>query len=302
MKAQLTLEAINYSLEADQGNAYRRIFKEVVAEALALPGAAVFKDNEDGYSRRLGASSISGHCEREMWLNFRWCTQQRASGQMVRLFNRGHLEELRFITMMKMIGCQVWERQNGKQFSIKGYRGHGGGSLDCVVKGVPDAPSVAMPGEFKTHSEKSFATLKKDGLLKSLPNHVDQTLLYMGEYKFHTGLYLACNKNTDELYAELVIFDEDRYVFLKEREQRIIDAPVPAVRISTNPGWFRCKTCGQHGVCHGRAPVFKSCRSCVHVQLKDNGEWLCGEYGHFLSYEEQKSACDDWDPINEIKA
>jgi hypothetical protein len=237
-----------------------------------------------------------------MWMTFRWCSKENASGQLVRLFNRGHLEELRLITLLRLIGCQVWERdQNGKQFRIKGYRGHAGGSLDCVIKGLPDAPSVAMPAEFKTHSSKSFALVKKDGVHKSNPEHVDQLYMYMGEYAFKTALYLAVDKNTDELWCELVTFDPNRYAFLMERQPRIIDAKIPPVRISTNAAWFRCKICHQHGVCHGRAPVFKSCRSCVNVLVKDDKQWVCGLHGNFLDYEEQKAACDDWDPIIEIK-
>lgn len=301
MKAQLTLDAINWSLEQDGGNRYRELLRAEFAAAAANPSFGGFK-HDDGYRTHLGASVLGGSCEREMWMSFRWCSEEKISGDLIRLFNRGHLEELRLIALLKLIGCEVWERdQNGKQFRIKGYKGHVGGSLDCVIRGIPDAPSVAMPAEFKTHAEKQFNMVVKEGVQKAFGKHHRQMLLYMHEYRFTCTLYVACNKNTDELYLELVPAIPELAAELHARSERIIDASVPPIRISGNPGWFVCKSCGQHPVCHGRAPVRKTCRSCVHVKVLDNKEWLCGEHGHVLSLDDQKAACDDWDPIIEIK-
>jgi len=62
----------------------------------------------DGHRSHLGASQIGEECKRKLWYVFRWCFQEQFSGRMYRLFNRGHLEENRFIEWLEGIGAKVW--------------------------------------------------------------------------------------------------------------------------------------------------------------------------------------------------
>ena len=41
----------------------------------------------------LGMSQIGHHCERYLWLSFRWCFDSYFEPRMLRLFARGHREE-----------------------------------------------------------------------------------------------------------------------------------------------------------------------------------------------------------------
>src|SRR5208283_4628088 len=57
-----------------------------------------------GFRKHLGASDIGHQCERYLWYKFRWMCEPKFSGRMLRLFNRGHLEEARFIEWLEGIG------------------------------------------------------------------------------------------------------------------------------------------------------------------------------------------------------
>lgn len=64
------------------------------------------KDQEDGRRNHLGASLIGRKCRRELWYSFRWATDTKHKGRMLRLFNRGHREEDRFVDWLRQVGVE----------------------------------------------------------------------------------------------------------------------------------------------------------------------------------------------------
>lgn len=305
-KAIKTLEAIEQALQSDQGAKFRGLLRRI----MPLMDDA-YNEEENDFRAHLGASVIGNKCERAVWYNFRWVTLTRRKGQLLRLFNRGHLEEARMIAALLMIGCNVHIRDtNGNQFRIPGYGGHYGGSLDGVVEGCPDIPNYPILGEFKTHNEKSFTKLVDEGLLRSKWAHFVQMQQYMGEMVLQFGLYLAVNKNTDELYGELIAFDPNNYRQFKQRAVTVIHAKTPAKRISESPAWFECKFCDHADVCHRKALPHRSCRTCVHSAPAPDGVWVCTEetrnaqYGDNIPLNEadQLKACELYQMIPEIKS
>ena len=311
--ATKTLAAINAALEADQGAKFRGILGTV----MPLAGDA-YSTKEDKFRSHLGASIIGRECAREIWYSFHWATANHFEGRMLRLFNRGHLEEPRFVALLLMIGCEVWQAdENGKQFRISGYRGHYGGSLDAVIRGIPDLPDEPVLGEFKTHGDKSFQKLKDDGVMSAKWEHFVQMQQYMGKNNLRYALYLAVNKNDDEIYAELVAFDQQQYERYAQRAAMIIDTKEAPPKINQSPGWFKCKFCDHRGVCHDDSVLpERNCRTCMWSSVADNGEWHCGnpdtrseadaqgwEDPIAIGKEEQLKGCDRYQVmLTQIKA
>src|SRR5205823_6534586 len=98
-------------------------------------------------SRRehLGASELGDVCARRLYYKFRWFRDVQHSGRLSRLFNRGQLEEARFVEWLRAIGFQVWNvDENGKQFHIARSNLHLGGSID----GVANLSSYGMDTKF----------------------------------------------------------------------------------------------------------------------------------------------------------
>ena len=113
--AEKTLHAIEQQIKSDNGAE----FKKHEQELLPLMHDAYKADKKDGLRDHLGASIVGDDCPRRIWLNFRGCGQSDIDARMIRLFNRGHLEEARFIALLQMINVKVhYQDADLKQYSF----------------------------------------------------------------------------------------------------------------------------------------------------------------------------------------
>ena len=305
-RANKTLEAIDNAICADGGNKFRhwqgRVFPHV---------GDAYREDEDTYRTHLGASVIGGKCVRSIWFGWRWAHKRpprgkkgepkaRAESRMRRLWNRGHLEEARFISLLLTIGVQVYQQDaDGNQYRISNLGGHFSGSGDGILFGVPDLPlGVPCLGEFKTHSAKSFDDLDAFGVREAKPEHYVQMQEYMHHFGLVYALYLAVNKDTDELYAEIVQYDRPTADHFLERARQIIfvhnNRPPPRVR-GANPGFFQCKhLCDYPDVCFHTVPVDRNCRTCANVLFHEEGFVACTATGAILDKPAQLAGCGQY--------
>lgn len=244
----------------------------------------------------LGGSVLGRDCERALWYGFRWTYGGESfDGRMLRLFDRGQREEAVFVSELRAIGCDVYDVDpaTGEQFRFKAVSGHAGGSMDGVVKGLPEAPKTFHVAEFKTHNAKSFALLQKDGVAKAKPEHYAQMTLYMRWSQLDRALYLAVNKDTDELYAERVHLDPLAADALEAKAERIVFAAEPPEGISADPAFYKCKFCPAATVCHTTQLPAVSCRTCLHAtpEREGDGRWSCAKYGADIPLDAQRRGC-----------
>lgn len=237
-------------------------------------------DADDGNRPHLGASLIGRTCERQLWLTFRWAKAKKFSGRMLRLFETGQLEEARFVANLRRIGVEVHDVQpDGTQWRVSELGGHFGGSMDGAAVGLPEAPKTWHVLEFKTHNDKSFTDLVKKKVQAAKPEHYAQMQIYMGLTGMERAMYMAKNKNTDELYTERVDFDPVEFAKLMARAERIIRASEPPMRCSNDPSWFVCKMCHFAELCHGTEAPDVNCRTCAHSTPEMDGDarWSCAK-------------------------
>ena len=302
---------------------------------------------DDGHRNHLGASMIGDECARKLWYNFRWVLTQSfidtkgvdQKGRMMRLFNRGHKEEFRFVEWLRGMGFIVEEFEptsrlfyrvednkycvaeaapeggnnelyvevtgdvahqeraaafgvKRKQLRISGVNGHYGGSLDAIITFPAIYGSFRMLGEFKTSGQKYFEKLKEETVIRAKPEHYAQMCSYGERYKLDYALYLCVNKDTDEIYPEIVKLDPQHALRMTERAHSIINSPVPLKRLSENSAYYKCKFCSFAPVCHGQAPYDKNCRSCTYAQPVENGEWFCHRFANIIPKDFIKKGCD----------
>lgn len=255
----------------------------------------------DGFREHLGASLIGEECARKIWYTWRWARKSSFAAQLLRLFDRGNLEEQRLIQWLRSCGVHVVsiDPETGEQYKISDYEGHFGGGLDSQLFDTPDLPGLWILGEFKTHNEKQFTKLKKEGVAKSHPKHVVQMNIYMHYKKLPFAMYFGICKNNDELHIEIIAYD--RIVALQniERAGAILSLFKPPVRISDSPGWFLCQWCDYKKICHFGVLKEKNCRTCKNSKPIDNGKWLCLTYNYVLTKGEQKRGCHSHEMIQE---
>jgi len=255
--------------------------------------AAYEADADTGYRAHLGASLIGTECLRAIWYSFRWATRAQHTGRLLRLFDTGNLAEARFVADLRRVGVTVLDLDpaSGRQWTLRDTGGHFGGSMDAVAIGLPEAPATWHICEFKTHSAKSFAKLKADGVAASKPLHWAQMQAYMQLAGLDRGFYLAVCKDTDALYQERIYHDAEAGLRILAKAERIIGSARPPSRISEDPTWWQCRFCDHHAVCHGDAAPERHCRACLHATPVDNGAWYCRRHDHPLTRQDQEAGC-----------
>lgn len=288
MLAVKLLKAIEEKMAADGGALYRTLLRDEMAK---LEDA--YKGLDDPFRSHLGASQIGRACERELWYKFNWAHLSQGRPQMLRLWNRGHLEEGRFIALIKMVGVEfVSLDANGQQLKISDHMGHYGGSKDGHGINWPDlAPGVPALGEFKTHNDKSFEHLKSMMLREAKWEHYVQMQEYMWYDRLQWGVYMAVNKNNDEIYAELIESDPMVAKRYAERAGNIIAATFAPPKINSNPGWYQCQFCDERPVCHLNAPVEVNCRTCRFSQPWQDKTWFCHQDQTYIDPRLARQGC-----------
>jgi CRISPR/Cas system-associated exonuclease Cas4 (RecB family) len=249
----------------------------------------------------LGASSIGRDCDREIWYGFRHGgTKSQFNGRTYRLFEHGDTEEERIVRDLRRAGFKVIDKKpDGEQI---GFETHGGmfrGHIDGVI--LLDGEPTLL--ECKTANEKSFDKMAKDGIKKSKPEYYAQAQIYMhyveGKSALRKALFFVVNKNNDDIYTELIDYNETNAKRYSDRALSIIQTTHEA---TASPGW-KCGFCAFANMCkaHNKpkdetlpaVPVaIKSCRQCVHSEFV-NSEWRCKKHGVTLDFDAQLKACGD---------
>lgn len=254
---------------------------------------------DDGPRSHLGASIIGHECQRYIWFGFRWMFRETFSGRMQRLFQRGHLEEHRIFEWLQGIGFSTKQvTADGKQIRIVFAEGHGGGSTDGV--GILPTRYGQFPPlllEMKTQKDKKFAVLQGSGVQKEKPRHYIQASVYGRQLGIQYCLYIAVNKEDDDLDVEVIELDWDLADAELRKAEKIINSPFPPPRISENPSFWQCKFCPALSVCHLGAPVTKNCRSCYNAEAVADKQWLCKKWNAIIPESEIAKGCDAWQQL-----
>jgi hypothetical protein len=269
--------AISDAILADGGAKFRGLQAKWFPKIKDAYDTKVSSGRRSHYGFSGAGGGLGERCERALWLRWRWQNRDKfayvapdatprdriKSAAMHRLVNRGHLEEARFLAMLEMIGVQVDDPTEGQE-RVALFNGHAGSALDAVLHNVPCAPGETVLGEFKTSNDKNFMSLVKDGCRVSKAAHYVQMQLCMAVRGIHKCLYMVVNKNNDELYTEMVDYNEPFATKEIALIEKIVFDNAPGAKISNDPTWFSCKSCDCHSICQTKTYTpERTCRGCV---------------------------------------
>lgn len=230
----------------------------------------------------LGASMGGDPCLRKLYYNFRHATFITHKGRILRLFQRGHKEEFTFIDELNKVGIKMLTvDQNGKQFRLgtprnKHVSGSGDGFGEVMQNSEYFIQGEWVIVEMKTHNDKSFSQLVKKGVAESKPLHLSQMNLYMKWAQMSKALYIAVNKNNDDLYVEAIRYDPAHAERVEDRMVDVAESTTIPVRMCDDPSRFECRFCDYHNICHDfKYPLNVTCRNCAHVKPVSDGTWRC---------------------------
>lgn len=256
--------------------------------------AAVKAQNRPHERTYVGASILGEPCDRKLWYGFRWAvTPEEFEGRLLRLFRTGHRQEAQIVEDLRLAGLDVVEvdPQTRKQFEAVDAGGHIQCHADGKVLGVPGAEKTWHLLEIKTHNGKNFAALRKHGVRASHPKHAAQCDTGMHMLGLTRALYVAINKDTEEIYSERLHYDAERSMRLMARAHKIISADRPPERISDDPGNFQCRFCPAASFCHDGGWARRNCRTCLHVTPTGDGVWHCEHHGVQVTTATQRGGC-----------
>jgi hypothetical protein len=150
--------------------------------------------------------------------------------------------------------------------------------MDHVIRGVPGDEATFYLLEEKTHSDKNFQKIKKEGLVNAYQKHYVQAQTYMRLSGLTHCIYWAVNKNTDDIHVELIHLAPLVANGYLEKAHHIITSDNGVQGISRKRSFFKCKWCSYHANCFDGKPPAKNCRTCVHATPDldgTDGRWLC---------------------------
>jgi hypothetical protein len=202
----------------------------------------------------LGASMLGDECIRKIQLQY-MKHDVDVSAQNLRTFAIGHCLEDLIAEWMILAGFDLKTRnENGEQFGFSVANGKIAGHCDGIIVSGPDFCRCPCLWECKTLNSKSWSDTAKRGVLVSKPIYFSQVQLYMAylDLEANPCVFTALNKDTSELYHELIAFDAECAQRYSDRAVQIIKATennelLPCV--SNDSSFYRCKMCGFRNQC-----------------------------------------------------
>lgn len=262
-----------------------------------------------GFRRHLGGSAIGDECSRKVWLNFRWIKAEEFTGRQLRLFQRGHLEEPRFIEYLEGIGAKVFAYdpatnpdlpKDKRQVKVSAFQGHFGGSLDGIAILPKDIFPYPVLLEFKTSATGAkFANIDKNGVRVEKAQHWSQMNVYGYLLGLRYALYMVVNKNDDSIIAKFVELNESFGESEVVRAGNLIMTQSPPPRCRKSPASIPCKFCHYAKICHldAQDEVAHNCRSCINATPDNAGTWRCAKFNGTIPDEFIAKGCDEWESI-----
>jgi hypothetical protein len=169
-------------------------------------------------------------------------------GRLLRIFDAGHQFEDLTIRWLQTAGFDLRTRaRDGGQFGFSVAGGRLRGHIDGAIVGGPDV-GIAWPAlfEHKALKQSAWTDLVKRGLKQAKPIYFAQCQIYMAYMQLEVALFTAMNKDTQELYHEVVPFDLAEAQRLSDKAVEIlraIEAEELPPRIAAAPDFYLCRMC-----------------------------------------------------------
>ena len=212
------------------------------------------KEKSDSIPRRtyLGGSSLGEKCSRKIqytYMGQEVDKDRHFSPQTLRIFQFGHEIEDSMANWLKQAGFDLrTEKKNGDQYGFSISEGQIRGHIDGVICGGPVDMGYPCLWENKSANDKKFREFMMKGVARTNPVYAAQIALYQAYMNLteHPCLFTVLNKNTSQIYYELVPFDKVLAQEISDKAVNILEATkaneiLPRVAFSRD--FFDCKWC-----------------------------------------------------------
>ena len=213
----------------------------------------------------LGGSRLGVECKRALQFEYMNTPKDEGrdfNGQTLRIFEAGHLFEELAIKWLRAAGFELYtEKKDGHQFGFSVANGRIRGHVDGLINNAPEALGMSFPAlwECKSMNNKNWTKTQKQGVTLAHPVYAGQIATYQAYMEGsiagisqNPALFTAINKDTAELYHELVPFDCSLAQNLTDKAVTVLqacDAGELLPRITATPSHHICKMCAWQDRC-----------------------------------------------------
>lgn len=211
------------------------------------------KHADSAFTVRL--SSI-GKCQRELWaIRMGIPDEKPPNGRALMTFDVGSYLEGAVVDWLRSAGYKVLTQgADGEQIAVAMPKRVGVGHIDgLILWGRPSDGDWRLL-EIKTAKAERFQKLVEAGSYKDWDSgYYDQIQAYMGAHSpsLDDCLVLVLNKNTSEIWPEMVRFNAERYAELEEKAKLVVESEtiVPKPAAANSQYCAHCKWCGRNQWC-----------------------------------------------------
>jgi CRISPR/Cas system-associated exonuclease Cas4 (RecB family) len=206
-------------------------------------------------------------CDRAIWLNVRNASFVTHKATTLRTFEIGH--RLEDMLIKEVIAAEY--KVSHQQGVIKNKWGAEFGHIDGIItKGKEHALL-----EIKTANDARW----KDWVKKGIPeSYYAQAQIYMHHSdqlskkgnKLQKCVFVVLNKNTSEVLIDTLEYSQAYAESQMERIYNILESESLPEGVND----FRCNFCNHRLLCKGEKVAEVSCRTCAHVDVKDD-QYTC---------------------------
>lgn len=192
----------------------------------------------------LGASVLGEECARKIWYYVN-DPKEVDDPQTLRKFEVGKRLEPMVVKLLKDAGYQLFCVGDDQ---IRFEDGNIAGSGDGVIKGIDGDEDTPYLLEVKTSNEFSFKQFKKQGI-DANEKYKGQVMIYMKYFRLSKCLFVVLNKDNQEIYMEIVSYDEFESERLIQRGKHILTLDTEPERHYNSKSWFKCQWCSWKKEC-----------------------------------------------------
>jgi hypothetical protein len=224
-----------------------------------IDAALTAERNKETRRTYLGASRLGVACDRALQFEFAGAPADPGrdfSGRVLRIFEVGHVLEDLAIRWLQMSSFDLHTRtRSGGQFGFSVCDGLIQGHVDGIVMSAPADLGWSFPmlWECKTMNAQNWRDCVKRGVAVAKPVYAAQMAVYQAYMEStidgisrNPALFTAINKDTQELWFELVPFDGVLAQRSSDRAVKIIAATEHAEllpRSFNDSTHYECKFC-----------------------------------------------------------
>lgn len=195
--------------------------------------------------------------------------------------------------------CHKRDKWLLKQWRLVKFNGHVSGYSDGKARHPIYTDGQWIGVEYKTYNTKRFSALYAAKSVKTVDyEYYVQVVTYLKEFDLPWCLFLAENKNDDDIYPEIIPRDDAVADQKLTTAHTVITSKAMPAKFAQSPAHHVCKYCDYVGPCHNGVPVDVNCRSCQHCVATDGGKFKCEKWNAVIPGEKEiLAACPHHLPV-----